>query len=502
MSRPAGSRHEGTLGVLGLVVVLGVVHALSWRDAGPVDDEFIAFRYARHLAEGGGLVFNEGQRVEGFSAPLWVLLIAGGLKLGLPAPLVGAVLSLFGTALAIACVGLVWRRARPEAQWFAPAVLLAMSPAFAWHTMVGLGSVLLGGLLAAWLALYDAAEREDRAATGAALVLGLAGLLRPEALVWAVPFVVAEFRRGRGAPSLLALLPVAGWAVFRLAYFGLPLPMTYYTKHLPLATELQYGATYLGLATVSTGIGLLLCASVPAALGGAGSRALRAALIGLFAHAAYVVWVGGDFMPLGRFFMPALPIACLTACLGLSALAPARSKLLVAVGVLAGLAFQWPQLIDRPALIARHADFEARWSILGREFAQRVPPDTSVALSAVGAFGYASRLPIVDMLGLTHDAFRDVEPDLVIVDKGHHRYDAEWVLAQAPAIVILGNAWLEERGTGEAPTLTISAWERTLWEHPEFQAEYAPMTLEVEGTFPLIFYLRRGAPIPRGARPV
>jgi hypothetical protein len=123
-----------------------------------------------------------------------------------------------------------------------------------------------------------------------------------------------------------------------------------------------------------------------------------------------------------------------------------------------------------------------------------------VALSPIGAFGYVSDLPIVDMLGLTNDAIWRVEPDLVIIEKGHHRYDADWVLEQRPSLVILGNAWLEQQD-GQPPTLTISGWERTLFEHPRFGAEYMPMMLDFEGTYPLVYYQRLDGPVPRGARP-
>jgi hypothetical protein len=37
-----------------------------------VDDAYIVFRYARNLVEGHGPVFNVGERVEGFSSPLWL----------------------------------------------------------------------------------------------------------------------------------------------------------------------------------------------------------------------------------------------------------------------------------------------------------------------------------------------------------------------------------------------------------------------------------------------
>jgi hypothetical protein len=40
------------------------------------DDSFIALRYARNLIQGEGLVFNPGERVEGFTSMLWTLLLS------------------------------------------------------------------------------------------------------------------------------------------------------------------------------------------------------------------------------------------------------------------------------------------------------------------------------------------------------------------------------------------------------------------------------------------
>ena len=54
-----------------LVFAAGV--SLSWFIT---DDAFISFRYARNLLEGHGLVFNVGDRVEGYSNFLWVLELA------------------------------------------------------------------------------------------------------------------------------------------------------------------------------------------------------------------------------------------------------------------------------------------------------------------------------------------------------------------------------------------------------------------------------------------
>ena len=60
---------------LGLLVWLT---SLAWF---MTDDAFITFRYVRNLLEGHGLVFNPGERVEGYSNFLWALELAAIWKL-------------------------------------------------------------------------------------------------------------------------------------------------------------------------------------------------------------------------------------------------------------------------------------------------------------------------------------------------------------------------------------------------------------------------------------
>src|SRR5215831_18915345 len=71
----------GTAAVLPFALFLA--HAWLLRDW-LIDDAGISFAYARNLAAGHGLVAQPGSTpVEGFSNPLWTLLVAGIFKLGL-----------------------------------------------------------------------------------------------------------------------------------------------------------------------------------------------------------------------------------------------------------------------------------------------------------------------------------------------------------------------------------------------------------------------------------
>ena len=51
------------------LALLGWFSSAAWS---LTDDAFISFRYVRNLLEGHGLVFNPGERVEGYSNFLWV----------------------------------------------------------------------------------------------------------------------------------------------------------------------------------------------------------------------------------------------------------------------------------------------------------------------------------------------------------------------------------------------------------------------------------------------
>jgi hypothetical protein len=65
---------------IGLALGLLLAAALMWPLRGYItDDTFIHLQYAKHLADGTGLVFNIGEPVYGCTSPLWAALIADGM---------------------------------------------------------------------------------------------------------------------------------------------------------------------------------------------------------------------------------------------------------------------------------------------------------------------------------------------------------------------------------------------------------------------------------------
>src|SRR5690606_38133881 len=63
--------------LVALVALSGLIWP-SWLS----DDAFISFRYAQNLVEGHGLVYNPGERVEGYTNFLWTVLAAGVIAFG------------------------------------------------------------------------------------------------------------------------------------------------------------------------------------------------------------------------------------------------------------------------------------------------------------------------------------------------------------------------------------------------------------------------------------
>src|SRR5688572_2797383 len=89
------------------------------------DDAWITIRYAENLAAGDGFVWNPGgERVEGFSNPLLMLLEAAGHAAGIPAIAVARGL---GIASGLGLVLVLWRLGPPAVGATATRVALVLT---------------------------------------------------------------------------------------------------------------------------------------------------------------------------------------------------------------------------------------------------------------------------------------------------------------------------------------------------------------------------------------
>ena len=448
---------------LGLIFAALIAHALSY-GLNVQDDAFISYRYAQNLVDGHGLVFNPGERVEGITNLLWTIGLAGVIRLG-GDPLLASVLA--GVLGALGLAGVSWvlgaRREGAARALVAPA-MIAANPFLMVEAVQGLESSTFAALtgLALLLALHEDEGRRAWPAAGA--LCAALSLVRPEGVgvygllliglslaVWAPPRRVLWW----GLGVILAALALQTAA--RLAYYGQPLPNTFYVKTGGGVDQWSRGVLYLVACAKAHPVETLLFAlgAVSAAREAKTSPWARALLTLGLGYLAYIVAVGGDFKVTFRFVgLVAAPLVLLTQrglWWAVDALPEAAAPRAL-VGAALALGTLTLDLAPNHARMAQEARFrtqvmEDRLAV-GRALRQLFPPDAVLAIHSAGAIPYAAGLPTIDMWGLSdlHIAHREM-PQMGSGMAGHEKTDFAYVFGRAPAVFIPEEGFLVDQPT-------------------------------------------------------
>jgi arabinofuranosyltransferase len=474
-----------------LVFALHTVYFWPWQE----DDAFISFRYAQNLADGRGLVFNPGEKIEGFSNPAWVLLSAGVIKLGGDPLAAARVVGLLGGILAL---WLSWRLAlilRPDAGATATLApwILAVTPLLPRHATTGLETVPYTALLA-WGVLAARSPAGPRFNLLLPAALLLLALLRPEGVLFALLIIgwrlwspglldrlPGDWRPHRAAgasPLELVVFAVlfAGFLAWRWHYYGQFLPNTYFAKMTGETAGFIDGVHY-SLDFLRENGGAVLAGLYLAVL----LRRPPAALYWLMtltvaALTLFTVLAGGDWMHFYRFYVPAMPLLASCAAAGLGTFLELKGsskdvtiKLVVAAMLLVSLVniykterasarLVMPDVQGGTYLTDGYHE-AARW------IRENTAPGTSLAVSDIGILGHESGRRIIDMFGLTDPHIARQEGRL------HFKNDPRHVLEQQPHTVILVQG--QDGQYLRVPDAALAA-------NPDFQNQYQLVhTLEV-----------------------
>jgi arabinofuranosyltransferase len=500
----AGWRRAGPLvaagAILAIYLLLSVL--LVW-DYGPVDDAFITFRYAHHLAEGKGLTFNPGDRVEGYSSLSWTLGLALGDALGLDLPDLSRALGLVlgaGTLLLLLLAS--W--AGPRARYVAAGLFAVWLPG-AYHFLNGLETALAAFLVTALVAVPASTPKRRLAhhAAGAVLVL-----TRPEGflavLLWALSSWLSDRRsrpRHEAGVALTAAVFFLGQTAFRWLYHGDWIANSARAKLLPLALTLPKGLADLGrFAFEGAGYSTLALLALAAFFLGRTLRELRAGCWFLALFGAALASSGGDSFPLWRFYVPLAPVLFLCAAQGLDlwlggrkTAAPRRtssrraSLALAAAALLVALCLPYGGFLLG---MKREAAWRDQWIAIGKSLAAHMPPGTTIALCPVGALPFYSKLPTLDMLGLNDRHIARVRPDRRYYYPGHHRHDAGYILSRQPDLILLANGPVVPQPMGFAWP-AVRPYERDFTYHPRFRTEYRLIHVPLEPRYFVQLFARR-----------
>jgi arabinofuranosyltransferase len=300
-----------------------------WEQRWVQDDAYVSFRYARNAVRGEGLVYNPGERVEGYTNFLWTALATVPLARGAEDPLpflhaASAALWWASFALLVALGVALWA----EGLWAAPllAVPLAVHWSFNLWFFSGMETPLVTFCtIAAVAAMTLDPRRHAWAPTVASLAAVALVMTRPDGVVvFAALLLVAawldrDWWRRHPRAALAAVLPVvlllAPYQAWRLWYYGAVYPNTYYAKaaYLPYWRRgVSYLAHYVWIYHLWPFFVLLGAGGARTPLA---RRFLFAALAASAAVALYVARLGGDFMewrfvtPVSGVLYPAIVVA-------------------------------------------------------------------------------------------------------------------------------------------------------------------------------------------------
>jgi hypothetical protein len=296
-----------------------------------MDDAFISFRYSENLAAGHGLVFNQGERVEGYTNFLWTVLMAVPAWLGagqhdLGMLIVGKLLSLAFSvgSLAVVCWDAPPNAGRRIGHIPVGALFLATAaPALVW-SVGALEGPMVGFLIALSVRYWtsEMASVERKPLYGSALLLALASMTRPEPTVLIAPMFALRMFFSRGNPRgtwheqrrylLTFAIPVGLFFLWRWSYYGSLLPNTYYAKVYGDDNTLERGTNYLSEALAQMNLVTLLAFACPLALLARGELRRVLLLIALCGvQLLGIAYEGGDWMPAARLVVPTLPLVAL-----------------------------------------------------------------------------------------------------------------------------------------------------------------------------------------------
>ncbi len=472
---------------LGGSLALSVAHQAMFSTV--AEDAFISLRYSMNLAEGNGFVFNAGEKVEGYSNFLWVVLVAApGFVADVDYILVARVLGVLCTLVAVVLAYLLVKRITGKGAFgVLAATLTAAATSLAAYGPSGLESPLFVLLLFAVLL----AVHSDKFLV-AGLWVALATLTRPDgaivAAVVGVWVLVVTMRARSGVRPVLwylvgALVIAVPWTAWRLAYYGHLLPNAVAAKSgADLGWQLEVGWDYFLSFAGATQAALVL---VPLAVyrlttrtdGESGARrAIWLMLLLALVYLTFFIGTGGDWMPAWRFFAPVVPLltAATVAAWGLTGSEATRPVgRAAAIGTvtisLFALMVSTNHPSTKPAIEAWRLQVHDL-SDIGTWLRNTLPDGTVISTYANGALSYeaGSDVTVVDLLGLTDEHIAREGKRLPKGVIGHTAYDYEYVIEERePAVVFF-------QGGGYLPAIDCSS-------RPPFDDEYTAVPFQVRG---------------------
>lgn len=430
-----------------VLITIALLTILAWINRFIQDDAFISFRYAEHLINGHGLVWNIGERVEGYTNFLWVILIAGGMQIGIEPVLFSYILGLCFFPVTLYFFFLLCRIVlKSDAIAYLGLLLLGTNYTFSIYATGGLETHFLTLLLVAITTItahnFKTNTWNPRSLLALSLLIACALLTRLDSAIpcgIAVAFILAHFLKNSPDGNfirrlLLLCLPaviiVTTWLTWKLNYYGTILPNTFYAK-MEFGSSLPVGLRYLHRFSLSYFLYPVICVALFSFryFFRTASITLWMIAIQVLTWIAYVAVAGGDFMEF-RFMVTITPLLFIIILWVLYIFfrnVPLR--ILLTCVIVGGtihhtltFAYDSHYEIESRAMLHGHLyNDNEQWINVGKmlEKAFQDVPGITVAVTTGGAIPFYSGLTCIDMLGL-NDTFVPRNGMFLSTRPGHH----------------------------------------------------------------------------------
>ncbi|MCX5898595.1 MAG: hypothetical protein NTY29_10425 [Proteobacteria bacterium] len=494
---------QAAICLLALLLVIGYCiesyYLFTFNDH-PCEDAYITYRFAKNFAEGNGPVFNEGDRVEGYSNFLWMAGISCACKLGFDMPGFSRFVCWLSNTLTFLLVWFIPFRyfcTRGFSSLVAPLLYVLFLP-FHYSATSGLETAPYTFLivLCALAILWD--HNRPLPFAAASILLLLIALTRPEGILFFAFYAAYLFlRRLINKESLRPYVPgfiifIVGYSLFmlwRFSYYHALVPNTYYAKgSFPLLIRVCLGMfTARCFVTRYPYFVIILFMLWKARKLNAGQRALAPLTCFIAAGLTFSICFSGfDWVPFFRYTLPVVPLliilcAIIFAQLWNSVLSQApRAQRIIWGGITAGCFLLAAEQFYADLLFSfRVRDVDAfvyhNQQVFGAWLKKEVGTTGTVCIGDVGRIAYFSEVKILDIVGLTSRDFallrkQYVSPELEfplcsINFNLCKEKERELLLKLQPDYVMLYNARIKI-----APTYFGSA--AGIVEHEDFRQRY------------------------------
>ncbi len=486
-------------------ILIYVPHSLVYWNF-TMEDAYISLRYAENFAQGLGLVFNPGERVEGYTNFLWVILLGVARSFYIDTLFISKLLGLGFGILTLVLLFKVGDKIGGRSHWvtiIAP-VLFALYPGAAIWSIAGLETLFFTFwlVLAYYFYVVDFASGSPRYG----FVFAIATMTRPEGALF---FIIAWFNRvlwmwnqennfaelGRNAfASMLSFVSIVGiWEIWRWNYYGYPLPNTFFLKASDpfKSIALSQGFPYISgfWNTIGGWVSFGFCLIFLFSRSPGHWRSLT--LLTIIAWLVYLQRVNGDWMPWYRFFIPILPLIFLAiqgAILHVNDYSSRIGKTIAGIFIV-GMMITVVYTYRSESLALRNYGLDAVET--GNWLKEHVDSRARVAVTNAGAIPYYSRLYTLDYFGLLNTTIAHATPKEYNIDLGDgivHSYslnlDVDWLLEQHPDLIEIPGLLKDGQLRTYAPLAKL------IHMSPRFTEEFDPKPLVVIGS-EMIFRARR-----------